>query len=334
MPNQLIIMDDKNQNTFFKKILNAALLVLLFCADPFFEHTVQASTAFNVTVFYPDVRKPYSMIFETITNGIKEHPDINLSVQRISKTMTEAEILKSLQQKKPNAVIMLGGGFKSLREKLNASFKTLYGATYFSSQYIEKGVMGVSMDPAPSLLFKELKKLHPNIKRIHVVFESNANGWLIEKAQQSTKKQGITLIPHQATNVKQAALIYKEIAQKNQHDESALWLLHHDPTLDSKSLLPRILVDAWKYKQVVISSNPAHVRQGALLSLLPDNQQIGKDLADMTINILNGKTVSIAPMKSSLVVANLRTAKHLSNFLMLKQKKNFALTYPKGVSYD
>ncbi len=317
-----------------KKIHSAVLLSILFCASLFLGHTAQASTTFNVTVFYPDVRKPYSMIFETITNGIKEHPEINLSVQRISKTMTEAEILKSLQQKNPNAVIMLGGGFKSLQEKLNASFKTLYGAAFFSSQDIEKGIMGISMDPAPSLLFKELKKLHPNIKRIHVVFEPTANGWLIEKAQQSTKEQGITLIPHQATNVKQAALIYKEIAQNNQHDESALWLLHHDPTLDSKSLLPRILVDAWKYKQVVISSNPAHVRRGALFSLLPDNQQIGKDLADMTINILNGQNANIAPMKSSLVVANLRTAKHLSNFLMLKQKKNFALTYPKGGSYD
>lgn len=319
---------------YFRKFYSIAMLIILFCASTFADDVLKANATFKVTVLYPDVRKPYSTIFESIISGIKEHSQINLHAQRIDKSMTEAKILKSLHQDNPDAVIMLGGGFKSLQEKINNSFKTIHGASFFSNHDINKGLSGVSMDPAPALLFKELKKLHPSVKRIHVVFDPSANGWLIHRAQENTNNSEIKLIPHKVTSVQQAALTYKEIAQNNHQAEDALWLLHHDPTLDSKSLLPRILVDAWKYKQIVISSNPSHVRRGALLSLLPDNQQIGKDLALNTISMLNGHNVSVVPMQSSLVVANIRTAKHLTSLITLKQKNNFALTYPRGMAND
>lgn len=317
-----------------KKFYSAALLVTFFCAATLADDDLQANATFNVTVFYPEARKPYSTLFESIISGIKEQPRVNLHARSINKSMLETDILSSIHQDNPDAVIMLGGGMRSLQEKIGSSFKTIHGASFFSTNDLNKGLSGISMDPDPILLFKELKKIHPRIKKIHVVFDPKTNGWLIQRAQESTNSSEIKIIPHEAPNVQQAALIYKEIARNSDHTEDALWLLHHDPTLDSKSLLPRILADAWKYKQVVISSNPSHVRRGALISLLPDNQQIGKDLALATVSILNGQKVKITPMKSSLVVANIRTAKHLSSLITLKNKADFALIYPRGMTND
>jgi len=319
---------------YFKKNYSSLLLFALFCAVTFADDTLQANATFKVTVFYPEVREPYSSLFEAIIDGIKEQPRVSLQARSINKSMLEADILNSLHQDNPDAVIMLGGGLRSLQDKIDTSFKTIHGASFFSTNDLDKGVSGISMDPDPTLLFKELKKIHTKIKRIHVVFDPKANGWLIQRAQESTNNSGIEVIPYEAKNVQQAALIYKKIARVSNHTEDALWLLHHDPTLDSKSLLPRILADAWKYKQVVISSNPSHVRRGALISLLPDNQQIGKDLALAAVSILNGQKVKITPMKSSLVVANIRTAKHLSDLISLKNKADFALIYPRGTASD
>lgn len=319
---------------YFRQLYIAFMLVLLFCASTVADDDLMANATFNVTVFYPDARKPYSTFFNAIIDGIKEQPGVNVQTQSINKSSQEDDVLRSLQQNNPDAVILLGGGFKPLQEKIDASFKTVRGASFLSDRDLNRGRGGVSMSPDPTLLFAELKKIQPQIKEIHVVFDPTTNGWLVQRAIESTAINGITIIPHEASSIQQAALIYKQIARNNNHAKSALWLLHHDPTFDSKSLLPRILSDAWKYKQVVISSNPSHVRRGALLSLLPDNQQIGKDLALATIRLLNRQKVNIMPMQSSLVVANLRTAKHLSNIINLKQKTNFALTYPRAIAND
>jgi len=294
---------------YFKRLCGALMLVVLFCASTLADDNLMANTTFNITVFYPEARKPYSTFFDAIIRGIKEQPQVNIQALAFNKSSNEDDILLSLQQTNPDAVILLGRENIPLQEKIATSFKTVHGALFLSGQDIKKGHSAVSMNPDPALLFAELKKIQPNIKEIHVVFDPAINGWLVQRAIESTAKSGLIIVPHKVSNLQQAALKYKEIIRNNNnHTENALWLLHHDPTLDNKSLLPRVLSDAWKYKQVVISSNPSHVRRGALLSILPDNQQIGKDLALTAIRLLNGKKANITPMQSTLVVANLRTA--------------------------
>jgi len=319
---------------YFKRLYGALILVLLFCASTVADDDLMANATFNITVLYPEARKPYSTFFDAIINGIKEEPRVNIQALAVNKTLNEEDFLLSLRQTNPDAVILLGRENIPLQDKIAMSYKTIHGALFLSTEDIKKGHSGVSMNPDPALLFAELKKIQINIKKIHVVFDPISNGWLVQRAIESAAKSGLIIIPHKVSNLQQAALKYKEIIRNNNHTEDALWLLHHDPTLDNQSLLPRVLSDAWKYKQVVISSNPSHVRRGALLSILPDNQQIGKDLALTAIRLLNGQKANITPMQSTLVVANLRTAKHLSNTIHLTKKTNFALTYPKGVAND
>ncbi|PHS72654.1 MAG: hypothetical protein COB22_04810 [Cycloclasticus sp.] len=314
---------------YLKKLLKIFVFVAFFCVTALADDALLANANFKITVFYPDVRKPYSDFFKTIISGIKEQSNQSIHLQIIDKSTNESDIFESLQQNKPDVVILLGGNFKPLQDKIAASYNTIHGATFFNNKDALNGRVGISMDPEPAQLFTELIKIHPAIKKIHVVFEANSNGWLIQRAAQAAKNKGLILVSHEASSTQQAALIYRELARNNNHSENALWLLHHDPTLDTKSLLPRILADAWKYKQVVISSNPSHVRRGALLSLLPDNQKIGQDLALVANNMLNGQKINIEPMRTSLVVANIRTAKHLSGTIRLQQKNNFALTYPR-----
>ncbi|MDX2426592.1 MAG: ABC transporter substrate binding protein, partial [Cycloclasticus sp.] len=170
-------------------------------------------------------------------------------------------------------------------------------------------------------------------KHIHVVYHPVTNGCLVKKARKSATNIGLRLIEHVVENSQQAATAYREIAQmSNNHAENALWLLQHDPTLDEKSLLPKILADAWQYEQLVISSNPVHVKRGALLSLLPDNNRLGRDLAKTAVNAIKGQGGEIEPMQSSLVTINIRTAKHLSLTITPSQEGGFTLIYPRKSS--
>ncbi|MBQ0723805.1 MAG: hypothetical protein KBT50_02230, partial [Cycloclasticus sp.] len=130
-------------------------------------------------------------------------------------------------------------------------------------------------------------------------------------------------------NTKQAASAYRKIAKTENTAFNALWLLQHEPTLDEKSLVPKILADAWQMSQTVISSNPAHVRRGALLSILPDNVRLGEELARAADKIVKLQPAGIKPMPSELLVVNTRTAKHLELLISPSQESKFALVYPR-----
>lgn len=312
-----------------KRFLKSFFCTLIFSMAALTYNSSLANTPFNITVLYPEVRKPYSTFFEHIITSIKSNSSENIVVQSIDKTMNNADIIKILYKNNSDAVIFLGGSFKSIHEQIKKPIKVIYGASFFSNKDIAEERSGISIAPEPALLFKELKALKPSIKKIHVVFHNETNGWLIKRARVSAKETGITLVEHPAQNTQSAAIAYRKIVKYTNHAETALWLLQHDPTLDSKGLLPKILSDAWSHNQVILSSNPTHVRRGALLSLLPDHKQLGKDLAKTAISSLKGRNKHIQPMRSSLAVINIRTANHLSLTLSPKQQSNFALIYPR-----
>lgn len=313
--------------------LNKILKILLFAIA--INMTALADGAqltngnYNIAVFYPEVRKPYSTFFEAIIDGIKENTNGKVILKPVSKSMQPSDISEWLDEQKPDAAILLGGGVKSLSTHLNGPYKLVYGASFFSNKNIQSGLSGISITPDPGLLFTELKKLSSTVKYIHVVYHPSSNGWLVKKARKKATKLGLRLVEHPVDNTQQAAKAYLEIAQMKGHLHSALWLLQNDPTLDEKSLLPKVLADAWQYEQLVISSNPSHVKRGALLSLLPDNNRLGHDLAKTTISALNGQQGKVEPMQSALTALNIRTAKHLSLTITPSQESRFTLIYPR-----
>ena len=312
-----------------KKTLSKTLIAIIVSLSVLASNALSAKATFNIAVFYPDVRKPYDTFFNNINAGIKENEQGLITLKSISKNESGSDISNWLNDNKPDAIILLGTGFKRFSKELDGPYKLIYGASFFSNNRIKKGQTGVSITPEPAILFKKLKAFIPEVTQIDVVYHLDTNGWLIDKAAISAEELGITLVKHPVDSIKQAALTYREISTRKQTLTKALWLLQHDPTLDERTLLPKILADAWERRQTVFSSNPRHVKRGALFSLLPDNGLLGKDLAQKAVDVLNGRNSAVDSMRSSLVVGNTRTAKHLSlsddNF----SENDFTMIYPR-----
>lgn len=312
-----------------KKTLNKALITVIVLLTVLAGNALSAKANFNIAVFYPDVRKPYDTFFNSINAGIKDNKQGQITLKSISKNEHADAISSWLNENKPDAIILLGSSFKRFSEEFDGPYKVIYGASFFSNNQIENGQSGVSITPKPAILFNKLKTFIPELTQIDVVYHLPTNGWLIDKAANSAKELGITLVKHPVDSIKQAALTYRELSAKEQNLTKALWLLQHDPTLDERTLLPKILADAWEHRQIVFSSNPRHVKRGALFSLLPDNDLLGKDLAQKAIDVINGRHSAVDSMRSSLIIANTRTAKHLTlsddNF----REDNFTMIYPR-----
>ena len=312
-----------------RKPVHKTLLIILIAFSALAGDVLSAKANYHIAVIYPDVRKPFNTFFENITEGMKLRQESNITIWPVPKTESPEAMSTWLQNTKPDAVILLGTEFKQFNKQLEGPFKLIYGASFFSRNHFEQGKAGISITPEPSILFKRLKKMAPQVTEINVVYHELTNGWLIDSAQVVAKELNLKLNKHPVENIKQAALTYKQIIENSSSPTKALWLLQHDPTLDEKSLLPRILADAWEHETIVFSSNPRHVKRGALFSSLPDNKQLGKDLVQKAIDILHGKNNNLEPMRSTLMVANKRTAKHLSLSADYFSEDDFTVIYPR-----
>ena len=89
-------------------------------------------------------------------------------------------------------------------------------------------------------------------------------------------------------------------------------------SLNDPSILMLVLEAAWKKKIIVFSSNPSHVKRGALFSLYPDNRKMGGTLAEIAQQHelkLISPSAGLAPLKSVHLIVNKRTSKHLGIML-------------------
>ena len=73
------------------------------------------------------------------------------------------------------------------------------------------------------------------------------------------------------------------------------------------------------------------MRKGALFSLYPDNVGMGRSLAALALQQMQGgpnKTASIKPLRDLLLAVNLRTAEHLGLQFSNQTQREFGLVFP------
>ena len=306
-------------------------MCLAYCLMPFF--TCYPSAAYSnqsqsIYVFYPDVREPYKSIFNEILSGIEAASTSNVLAYSIHNSQ-ELESYQSLfKSAGPGTAIALGNISKSIYPSLSVPAAIVSGASLLTTEDIESGVVGISLSPAPDQLIDKLIELAPEVNIISVVYHKETNGWLVDIAENYAQSHNLILERLEATDVRDAAQDFKVIFEQHQGKHHAIWLLQGDPTLDEKGMLPDVLSQAWESGCVVFSSNPSHVKRGALFSLYPDNYAMGKSLALLTNSLKKGNLISAQPVSDLKTAVNIRTAEHLNLNISRSQERGFDLIFP------
>ena len=309
-----------NNIKWIVRLIPALLLLLVTLA-------AQAEGA-AIAVLYPDVRAPYDRIFNDILKGIEQQSGKKIVTYAIKKDDSLERVNDWLEQTNPATLIALGSRGKAVAGKLGADATVVVGASILSDKNIAQGMLGISLTPSPLKLFAKLQELAPEVKTVHVIYHPDTNAWLIELAKKSAAARNLTIVATPASDVREAAIHYKTTLKENARGEHAIWLLQGDPTLDERSLLPTILSKAWNKNYVVFSSNPSHVKRGALFSLFPDNIKMGASLAQKAQRIMKGKDQDVDPLEDLLIAVNVRTAEHLSLGISRAQARDFNLVFP------
>jgi putative tryptophan/tyrosine transport system substrate-binding protein len=305
------------------------MAALFYFAVLFVASSALATGENRIAVIYPDIGEPYRGIFEKIIEGIEEKTGERIDKHPLKSDTDTATLKASLLRQNTKVVIALGRQGMNTATALHSDIGVVVGGVLTVPDSEASAQPVISLTPDPALLFARMKALMPSTKRVFVVYDPAFNDWLIKLAKEAARAQGLELVAYEAQDLRSAVRHYQQIFSSIEGRSDALWLPQDYTTVEESSVLPMVLQESWNRDIAVFSSNSAYVRRGVLFSLYPDNQGLGKSLAELALGILrsgNYEKRGMIPLRDVQSAVNLRTAKHLR--LKTSRLQDFDTTFP------
>lgn len=276
----------------------------------------------KVAVLYPAVKEPYFSVFQNILRGIESSLGPAARPYALPESFDSRQLNDWLQREQIDSIIALGKQGLQAAQSLGEKRPVVIGALPVAPG----GFSGISLSPDPSILFRHLKELVPNVKRVHVVF-SDSNAWLIKRAESSARSYGLRFSAYPVNDLREAVHQYRNLLQSIRGPSEAIWLPLDNTTASDDVILPLVLQAAWEKNIVVFSSKPPHAQRGALFSFYPDHFGMGQSLGRMA-SVNTSLSPGIIPLADLQLAVNLRTAFHLGLRFTTRQQEGFDLIFP------
>ena len=159
---------------------------------------------------------------------------------------------------------------------------------------------------------RQLGTMHlvlPNLRQLGVVYDPEKTGPLVDEARRVAKGLGLELIEQQVSSEKGVPAALREIIPR----VDALWLIP-DSTILTEDSLRFVLSTALDRNVPVIGFSSEFVRNGALVGLSVNSEDVGKQAGALARRILKGQnsvSSSALPPDRVRFALNLKTAKFL-----------------------
>jgi putative ABC transport system substrate-binding protein len=276
-------------------------------------------------VIYPELSGAYQNIFQSIIKGISENENSSVELYPLSDDDQLETIDQALRNSDSSGIISLGIKGHRVAKQLNTDLPLVAGAL----SLIPNGISGVSLAADPQIMFEKLKTLHPDTRRVFVVYSDRYSGWLIPLAQAAARQNDLQLVAYPAADLREAMHHYRHLLEKSQDGKDAIWLPLDRITVNEDVILPLLLKSAWDKDLLLMSNKPGHAKRGVLFAMYPDNYGLGQQLAELLqMQKKNPDRSLVLPLEKLNMAINLRTASHLGLTFNRKQRDQFTLTFP------
>lgn len=284
----------------------------------------------EVIVLYPETDPPYRAVFAEIIAGIEQRLGTAKVRQYALPVDNDLSVLRGwLERQRAGAVITLGRAATQAYASTGLKIPQVIGALDLSPQ-TRPDATGISLAVDPALLFATLKSLVPTVKRVFVVFNPSRERWLIERAQQNAAAYGLTLIPLEASDLRSSARLFLQLVETAHPQTDALWLTMDSQIFDTEAMMPMLIEQSWNRHLVVFSSSLEQANLGVLFALYPDNQALGRRLAELALQLTQrpDRPPGIEPLRAIKRALNQRVAAHLNLAIDPSVERQFNLIFP------
>lgn len=281
-----------------------------------------------LAVVYPDIGQPYRKVFTEIIEGIEEQARARVKGYPVASSADFSELQATLKKNGGKVVIALGRQGLQAAAAFDPSVSVVVGGV--SSVPDADKMRGISLTPDPALLFALLKGLVPTVRRVIVVYSPQYSQAMLKSARDAARGQGLELVALEAADLAAAVRRYESAFAGADGRTDALWLPQDPVTVEDTTVIPLVLKESWNKNVAIFSSSVLHVKKGALFALIPNNFELGKELASMALGMLNGDggRAGVAPLRAVRTAFNTRTAGHIGINVASGQQRTFDLVFP------
>jgi putative tryptophan/tyrosine transport system substrate-binding protein len=217
-----------------------------------------------------------------------------------------------LSKESPKIVIIIGRLATETFERSASKLPYVIGALDVSPQE-RPTASGISLVVDPALMFAELKKLVPTLKRVFVAYEPEHDGWFIERAKTEARAFGLELQAEKAADLIQGGEQYGHFVQTAMPETDAIWLTLNNTIIDDSSVVPYVIEKGWFRRITIFSNKLAHAEWGVLFATYPDTTRLGRRLGDRALELAEHpeRRLGIETLQDIKIAVNGRIARHL-----------------------
>lgn len=173
----------------------------------------------------------------------------------------------------------------------------------------QENITGVSLNIPVAHIFSTLKRIAPGTKKLGVLYDPDQTGPIVNEGLSKAASFGLEVVARKLNNLSDE---YSAI-RSSINGIDAFWMVP-DASIYSIETAQDILLVAIRAKIPVIGLSAYYVKAGALFSLSCDHKDIGRQGAEIAIQIFNDvkpSRIKIAHPSKMLLSINVNTARQI-----------------------
>lgn len=314
--------------SYLKRFASAVVLWSLLLPI-FFSVQLQAA-AVDTLVLAPEASGPAEKIYNQVVSGVESNSGLKTRLLTIPSDSDETWLEKEIARYQPELVVPIGNKSYKLCDALSQR-----NALPIQTQVIAGGISGkpngiptLSLTGSPAETMGQLKRVAPDVRDIHLVYNDELNGWWYREAMEVASSFDMKVIGYRADDLQQGVKLYSKMVNEAKKKTSAIWIPLKS-IVPSKTILPLVLEKAWAKKMPVISNNPSHTRLGSLMAVYPNHYSMGQQLAEFALKYYRGNDQrAIKGTRDLKTAINVRTGAHLGLRLDESELERFDKVFP------
>ena len=247
----------------------------------------------RVLVLYPKTDEPLHSLFKGTIKGIES----TINPVEVSEIPNDnRNLLEELNRRKPDKIIALG---KRIADNLqNSAYKdrTLAGWLFLNKEEQP----GISLTLNSEFFSRQLSQTAPFINKVYVVQEATHQSIASPSINLSSKP---TLIFREGQDMTTTIRLLGTLVETEAIPGEAVMIPANLPA----NILFEIAKIAWNRKVILLSTNLAHLENGALMVFYPDEFALGQQLGELAVQ----NRFSHENLQSAKTGVNLKVAQHL-----------------------
>lgn len=167
-------------------------------------------------------------------------------------------------------------------------------------------ITGVSLDIPVDKQFDAFKSVVPSLKKIGLVYSNQVSTAQVAAMKKASQKSSFTLVENKVANEKEIPNAIRGMKGKI----DGLYL-PPDRTVAKHDAFQFIALFTFENNVPFMAPTSRFVKKGALVALMIDYEEVGKQAADMGKKIIGGappSSIAIQPPKATILVLNQKTA--------------------------